>query len=379
METNEQKKQNGSLKVMISGGGTGGHVFPAIAIAQALVRKTETIDILFVGAKGKMEMEKVPKAGFEIEGLWISGIQRKLSWKNLTFPFKLLSSLWKAWRLIRKFKPDVVVGVGGYASGPTLEVASRLGIPTFIQEQNSFPGITNRLLAKKAKKIGVAYDRMDRFFPRDKLVITGNPVRKDLKVSNSLKAKATDHFSLQPDKPVILIVGGSLGARSLNLSMRKNAGLLRQRVDIQVLWQCGKLYWEEYKDCETAQLPNVEIRAFLDAMDLAYSAADVIICRAGALTISELAIVGKPAILIPSPNVAEDHQTKNAKALADDKAALLIPDTAAETMIEKAIALCENEDTKASLSREIKKRAKPDADDHIADLILNLVPQKANV
>jgi len=274
-------------KIIISGGGTGGHVFPAIAIADALKKIEPTVDILFVGAKGKLEMEKVPKAGYPIKGLTISGFQRKLTLKNVLNVFHLIGSLWKAFWIVRQFKPDVVVGVGGYASGPTLEMAYRQGIPILVQEQNSYAGITNKLLAKKAQKVCVAYPNMERFFPKEKLQITGNPVRNDIGDLVDLKTVGLTHFGLEKGKKTILLFGGSLGAKTLNIAMRFNAAQISDLADVQILWQTGKLYIDNYQDCETAQLPNVKIRAFLDRMDLAYAIADVVICRAGALTISE--------------------------------------------------------------------------------------------
>ncbi|MEM9920048.1 MAG: undecaprenyldiphospho-muramoylpentapeptide beta-N-acetylglucosaminyltransferase, partial [Bacteroidota bacterium] len=341
-------------RVLISGGGSGGHIFPAIAIADALKDAHPGVEILFVGAKGKIEMEKVPKAGYKIKGLWISGFHRGEIWRNLLFPLKLIVSLFKAYGIIRRFRPQVVVGVGGFASGPTLEVASRLGIPSLIQEQNSFPGKTNRLLAAKAHKICVAYEGLERYFPKEKIVLTGNPVRKDLTDLGAHKEQALKHFGMATAKGVIVLVGGSLGARSLNRAMRANADLLKRHQDVQVLWQAGKLYIDEYAECETARLPNVKISAFIDRMDLAYSMADVLICRAGALTISELSIIGKPAILIPSPNVAEDHQTHNAKALVERDAAVLVKDAeAAAEMIPKAISLLGQADRRAEISENI--------------------------
>ena len=292
-------------KIIISGGGSGGHVFPAIAIANALKALQPDIELLFVGAKDKLEMEKVPKAGYPIEGLWISGFHRKLTLRNLLFPFKLISSLWKSWRILKRFQPDVVVGVGGFASGPVLEIASRMNIPTLIQEQNSFPGMTNRLLAKKVDKICVAYEQMERYFPKDKLLQTGNPVRQDIVKGEDQKAAAFTHFEMDASKPLIFLFGGSLGAKSMNEAVAASTEVLAAYPDVQLLWQAGSLYYERFKDSATAQLPNVKLQAFVDRMDLAYVMADVSICRAGAMTIAELAMVGMPAILVPSPNVAE--------------------------------------------------------------------------
>lgn len=364
-------------KIIISGGGTGGHVFPAIAIADALKKIEPSIDILFVGAKGKLEMEKVPKAGYPIEGLTISGFQRKLSLKNFLNLFHLVGSLWKAFWIVRRFKPDAVVGVGGYASGPTLEVAYRQGIPILVQEQNSYAGVTNKLLAKKAEKVCVAYPKMERFFPKEKIKITGNPVRNDIGNLADLKMEGLDYFGLEKDKKTVLLFGGSLGAKSLNIAMRFNAEQIGQLTDIQILWQAGKLYIDDYRNCETAQLPNVEIRPFLDRMDLAYAVADVVICRAGALTISELSMVGKPAILIPSPNVAEDHQTENAKALVQSNAAIMVKDAEATLkMLPKAIHILRNDTQRRQLSQQIKSLARPNAASEIAHEVKKLTEKK---
>lgn len=364
-------------KIIISGGGTGGHIFPAIAIADAVKAKAPEADILFVGAKGKMEMEKVPKAGYPIEGLWISGLQRKLTLRNALFPVKLLSSLWRAAQILRRFQPDVAVGVGGYASGPLLYMAAGRGIPTLLQEQNSFPGITNKLLGGKADRICVAYERMQRFFPEEKLLLTGNPVRKQLQQSSASRAEGAQHFGFDPERPILFVFGGSLGARSINEAMAANADLLRERPDVQVLWQVGKLYEATYGQCETAQLPNVQAQAFIDRMDLAYAMADVIIARSGALTISELQFAGKPAIFIPSPNVAEDHQTKNAQALADQEAAILLPDAEAKAgIMTQALALLADEPKRNALSENIRKGAMANAADRIADEVLALAKGK---
>lgn len=363
------------LKIIISGGGTGGHVFPAIAIANALKKKKPDCEILFVGAKGKIEMEKVPKAGYPIKGLWISGFHRQLTLRNLGFPFKLLHSLIKAFFIVKKFKPDVAVGVGGYASGPTLAVANWTSIPTLIQEQNSFPGITNRLLSKSVKRICTAHKEIERYFPKEKLVLTGNPVREDIFQNLTQKrAEAYDYFNLNINKKTIFVFGGSLGARSINQALAANADLLAQNPDIQVLWQAGKLYIETMKQSETAQLSNVEIRTFIDRMDLAYAMADVVIGRAGALTISELCLVGKPAILIPSPNVAEDHQTKNAMALVTQDAAVIVKDKEAkELIITKAIEILESPTIREKLSQNIFKLKKENAAERIAEEVLKLI------
>ncbi len=361
------------LKVIISGGGSGGHIFPAIAIANEFKKQRPDAEILFVGAKGKIEMEKVPKAGFPIKGLWISGFHRKLTLRNLMFPFKLVSSLFKAFGIIQSFKPDVVIGVGGYASGPTLQVATMKGIPTLIQEQNSFPGITNRLLAKKVNRICVAYDGMNKFFPKEKIKLTGNPVRQDIVELTDKKEEGLKHFGLDQNKKTILLFGGSLGARTLNDSMAANKDLLEKNQNVQVLWQAGKLYIEEFKNSATAQLDNVKILPFIDRMDLAYAMADVVICRAGALTISELCLVAKPAILIPSPNVAEDHQTMNAKALSTKDAGILVEDKDAKMMLEQALHVLDNEQVINSLKNNIQKLAKANATKNIVSEILQII------
>lgn len=362
------------MKVIISGGGTGGHVFPAIAIADELKKMNPDIELLFVGAQGKIEMEKVPKAGYPIKGLWISGFQRKLTVRNLMFPFKLLHSIWKAYWIVKRFKPDAAVGVGGFASGPTLEMANRLGVPSLLQEQNSYAGITNKLLSKKANTICVAYDKMERYFPADKLVLTGNPVRKDILAMKASRGEGLDYFGLDPKKKTIVIVGGSLGARSLNQGMRASTELLRSNPNVQVLWQSGKLYIEEYSTCETAKLPNVKISAFIDRMDLAYAMADVVIGRAGASTISELCIVGKATVLVPSPNVAEDHQTKNALALVEKEAGLMVKDAEVkERMIATALEVLDNEMVQQKLEKNILSLGKPAATSNIAKEVLALI------
>ncbi len=365
--------QNKKWKVVISGGGTGGHVFPAIAIADTLKAVNPNIDILFVGAKGKMEMTRVPKAGYKIEGLWISGFQRKLSLRNVMFPFKLISSLIRARRILRTFKPNVAIGVGGYASGPLLEMAVRKGIPSLIQEQNSFPGITNRLLGKRVDKVCVAYPNMDRFFPKEKIVLTGNPVRSDITDIEGKRNEGIQYYGLASNKKVVLVLGGSLGARSINESLRNNVDNLSRQTDVEILWQCGKLYIDSFKETETAKLPNVHITAFLDRMDLAYAAADIVISRAGALTVSELCIVGKPSILVPSPNVAEDHQTKNAMALVTRDAAVLINDAEAYQAIPKALELLKDEAALKSLSSKIKEMAHTDAAEAIVNEVFKIM------
>nr|BFF39848.1 undecaprenyldiphospho-muramoylpentapeptide beta-N-acetylglucosaminyltransferase [Tenacibaculum mesophilum] len=359
-----------SINIIISGGGTGGHIYPAIAIANEVKVRYPEANILFVGAKDKMEMEKVPQAGYEIKGLWISGIQRKLTLKNLMFPFKLVSSLWKAYRIIRKFKPDVAVGTGGFASGPTLIVANRRGIPTLIQEQNSYPGITNRLLGKKAQKICVAYDNLERFFSEDKIIKTGNPVRQDLLFIHTKIEEGKEFFELDTSKKTILILGGSLGARKINQLVEENLDFFKKQ-GVQLIWQCGKLYYEEYKKYD--ELENVQVHQFLNRMDLAYAAADFIVSRAGASSVSELCIVGKPTIFIPSPNVAEDHQTKNAKSIADKHGALVVKESELDTFPVVLETLLKDKGKQESLSENINELALPNATSNIVNEIEKLI------
>lgn len=368
------KVSDQKLKILVTGGGTGGHVFPAIAIADAIKKLRPDTEFLFVGAHGKMEMERVPKAGYAIEGLNIAGFQRSMSLKNLSFPIKLLKSLWKARSIVRKFQPDLVVGTGGYASGPVMRAAQRAGIPTLIQEQNSYAGVTNKILGKRASKICVAYDHMEQFFPVEKIVFTGNPVRSDILHIDGKREEALKYYGLDPEKKTIVVIGGSLGARTLNNAMRDNVEFLEKYDGLQVVWQCGKFYEYEYTAMETAKLPNVQCRAFIDRMDLLYAAADVVISRAGALSISELCLVGKPAILVPSPNVAEDHQTKNALALVEKGAARLVRDgDAKEKMLQDALLILENEALAFSLSESIRQLGRPNAADTIAREILKLI------
>ncbi len=363
------------MRVIISGGGSGGHIFPALAIANKLLEINKDTEILFVGAEGKMEMEIVPKAGFPIEGLNIRGLQRKLTFENLKFPFRLFSSLKKAKRILKNFKPDVVVGVGGYASGPMLRVAAKAGIPTLIQEQNSYAGLTNKWLSKKVDRICVAYAEMENFFPKEKIVFTGNPVRTDIVKNNEIKIQSYKHFGLDQNKKTILTVGGSLGARTLNAAFKKNVEILSNEAkDINFIWQVGKLYYEEYSKTETSQLGNVKALPFIDRMDLAYNCADLVICRAGALTISELCNIGQSAILVPSPNVAEDHQTKNAEALVKENAAVMVKDNEAETnLFPLAIKMVNDSQKLNALSSNVAQLAKPNAADLIAKEIITLV------
>ncbi len=363
------------MNIIISAGGTGGHIFPAIAVADELRRQDPSVNILFVGAEGKMEMERVPKAGYKIEGLWIAGLQRRLTmknlWLNLQLPFKLMSSMWKVRHILKTFKPDVAVGFGGFASGPTLKAAAAMGIPTILQEQNSYAGVTNKLLAQKAVKICVAYDGLEKFFPAEKLIVTGNPVRADILDVKSKYTEGVAYFGLDKNKKTIAILGGSLGAKTLNLAMEANAELIGNQSNIQILWQCGRLYETDFKDGKAAQLPNVQMRPFIDRMDLAYAVADVIIARAGALTISELCLAGTPSLLVPSPNVAEDHQTKNAMALVNKNAAVLVRDKeASEKMIQTALEVIQNQALMSDLSKNILSLAKPNAAKDIAAVVV---------
>lgn len=361
-------------KVIISGGGTGGHVFPAIAIANALRRIQPDIEILFVGANGKMEMEKVPAAGYTIVGLDIQGVNRSSLWKNLALPYKMFDSLLKARRIIKAFKADVAVGVGGYASGPLLMMANMIGLPTLIQEQNSFAGKTNKSLGKKAKKICVAYEGMQQFFPAEKILLTGNPIRRTSVDIEGKKGDALVSFGLEAGKKTILVTGGSLGAGTLNDCV-KNAVEKLSKANVQVIWQCGGYYVDKLKAELADKLPNnIKMTAFLQKMDYAYAAADLIIARAGAGTISELCVVGKPVILVPSPNVAEDHQTKNAMALTQKNAAKMVKDSEArEKLMDSAIALLSDEVEIQTLSRNINDLALLDADDVIAHEVLKLI------
>jgi UDP-N-acetylglucosamine--N-acetylmuramyl-(pentapeptide) pyrophosphoryl-undecaprenol N-acetylglucosamine transferase len=358
----------------MSGGGTGGHIFPAIAIANAIKAIRPDTEFLFVGAEGRMEMEKVPAAGYAIEGLWISGLQRKLTADNLSFPFKIISSLWKAKKILKRFQPDIAIGTGGYASGPMLKVASGAGIPTLIQEQNSYPGITNKMLAAKAS----AYSGMDRFFPKEKILLTGNPVRQDILDISAKRKEALAYFGLSENKKTVLAIGGSLGARTINESI---AGCLETfaQSGIQLVWQTGKGYFSEATN-KAGAYPEQGIKAFdfISRMDLAYAVADIIVSRAGASSISELCLVQKPAILIPSPNVAEDHQTKNAMALVEKNAAILIKDAAARHELPiQLIALLKDEDRQAKLIGELKKLALPNAAITIAQEAIKLAEKKA--
>jgi UDP-N-acetylglucosamine--N-acetylmuramyl-(pentapeptide) pyrophosphoryl-undecaprenol N-acetylglucosamine transferase len=362
------------MKAIISGGGTGGHIFPAIAIANAIKSKYNDAEILFIGAKGRMEMEKVPQAGYKIEGLWISGLQRRLTWKNLLFPIKVICSTLKARKLIKDFKPDIVIGVGGFASGPTLQAASKLNIPTLIQEQNSYPGITNKMLAKHVSKICVAYDNMTRWFEDSKICFTGNPVRQNIVDILNKRDEAINHFGLNANKKTVLVVGGSLGALTINESIARNLKYFVDN-DIQLLWQTGKGYYSKAKEqADEIKSNNIKVFEFIYEMDLAYSVADVIISRAGAIAISELCCIGKPTILIPSPNVAEDHQTKNAMALVNKNATILVKDVdSREKLIDELDLLIKDEEKQKQLSENIINLGVKDADKRILSIIEELL------
>jgi UDP-N-acetylglucosamine--N-acetylmuramyl-(pentapeptide) pyrophosphoryl-undecaprenol N-acetylglucosamine transferase len=362
------------MNVIISAGGTGGHIFPAIAVADELRRQDPSVNILFVGAIGKMEMERVPKAGYKIEGLPIAGLQRKINLKNillnLQLPFKVINSLLKVRRILKDFKPDVAIGFGGFASAPTLKAAASMGIPTILQEQNSYAGVTNKLLAEKAVKICVAYEGLEKFFPAEKIVVTGNPVRSDIMDVKAKYTEGSQYFGLDPNKKTLAILGGSLGAKTLNVAMEQNAELIANQQDIQILWQCGRLYDEDFKGGKAANLPNVHMRPFVDRMDLAYAVADVVIARSGALTISELCLSGNPSVLVPSPNVAEDHQTKNAMALVNKNAAVLVRDAEANgTMLQTAFAILNDKKQADALRENILNLGKPNAAKDIVAVI----------
>jgi len=360
-------------KVIISGGGTGGHVFPAISIANALLKADPSFEILFVGAEGRMEMEKVPASGFRIIGLPVAGLNRTNPIKNLSVIIKLLKSLGKARSIIKDFKPDVAVGVGGYASGPVLRQAAKRGIPTLIQEQNSYAGVTNRMLAKDASVICVAYDNMERYFPSGKIVKTGNPVRQSYDNLGQLRDEAIRFFGLKPGFPVILILGGSLGAGSINKCLTDNFMMIVDS-DCQWIWQTGKYYYDEImKRASQTVCENISVHPFIDRMELAFAAADIIVSRAGAVTISELCLVGKPVILVPSPNVAEDHQTKNAMVLAEKNAAMMLKDDVAEkNLVHEAIKLVGDRERRDLLSQNILKMAERDAEMRIAREVIKL-------
>ena len=368
------------LKVIISGGGTGGHIFPAVSIANAIKGIDPKADILFVGAEGRMEMQRVPDAGYPIIGLPIEGFDRKNPFRNIRVLWKILKCQLKARNIIRDFKPQVVVGVGGYASGPTLKTAGQMGIPTLIQEQNSYAGVTNKLLAKSASKICVAYEGMERFFPADKIILTGNPVRQQLLNTNITHEQAVMQFGLNPTLPTILIIGGSLGARTINESVLAALDDIRQS-GIQIIWQTGKFYSQHIAEelAKHSKIANLYVSDFISNMDVAYAAADLVISRAGASSISELCMLGKPCILVPSPNVAEDHQTKNALALVHRDAALMVKDAdAPQQLIKLAMEVVRDTQQLTSLSSHIKEMALPDSANIIAKEVIRLATEHAN-
>lgn len=388
MDTQQQLSYPSAPRIIVSGGGTGGHIFPAISIANALKALCPDADILFVGAEGRMEMQRVPDAGYRIIGLPVAGFDRKHLWKNVSVLIKLLRSQRLARRIVKEFRPQVAVGVGGYASGPMLKVCAMAGIPTLIQEQNSYAGVTNKLLAKQAAKICVAYDGMERFFPAEKLILTGNPVRQALVDSRITREQAAEHFGLNPQKKTILILGGSLGARTLNRTMEAALRDIKGHPEVQFIWQTGRIYINEVKDAITTftgdtmrnvrvpSLPNLYVNDFISEMPMAYGLADLVVSRAGAGSISEFCLLGKPVILVPSPNVAEDHQTKNALALVNKDAALYVKDADAATqLVDLALRTVADDDRLHSLSEHIARLALPDSADRIAKEVLKLIQQ----
>lgn len=361
-------------RVVISGGGTGGHIFPAVAIADEIKKRNPSVEILFVGANGKMEMEKVPASGYKIVGLDIVGFQRKFTFSNFLLPFKIVKSLMNARSILKEFKPQVVIGVGGFASGPTLQAATYLNIPTLVQEQNSFPGKTNKILSKKVTKICTAYEGLDKFFPKDKIIETGNPVRFEMVQIDGKRDEAFQFYNLDSSKKTILIIGGSLGARTLNESVIPFISEL-QNQNIQLLWQCGSYYYDSLKEqIDKIDMHGINMLKFINRMDLAYALADVVISRAGAISVSELCLIQKPTILVPSPNVAEDHQTKNAMALVSKNAALLVKDSESKSkLIPTVIDLLDNENQQEELKVAISKLGKPNATSTIVDEIEKIV------
>lgn len=371
-------QQQDKIRIILSGGGTGGHIFPAIAIANALKTAVPAAEILFVGAKGRMEMEKVPASGYEIKGLWISGLQRRLTVENLSFPFKVIYSFLKAGFIVWRFKPDIAIGTGGYASWPTLRAAAAMGIPTAVQEQNSFPGITNKKLARKAKRIFVAYDGMDKYFPAYKIRLMGNPIRQDISENTVTREKACEFFGLDPNKKTLLVVGGSLGALTINRSIHKSLSLFAEK-ELQMLWQTGKSYAETAAGALIGDAAARQVTMpFIARMDMAYAAADMVVSRAGAIAISEICAAGKPCILVPSPNVAEDHQTKNALALAERNAAIMVTDKDALTELgNKVVQLAFDEERQALLKQNISKMAYKDAAANIAAELLEIVNKES--
>ncbi|MFH0761265.1 MAG: undecaprenyldiphospho-muramoylpentapeptide beta-N-acetylglucosaminyltransferase [Bacteroidota bacterium] len=380
MKWRRKLTNSNSIRIIFSGGGTGGHIFPAIAIAREIKEMKPDADILFVGASGKMEMEKVPKAGFPITGLPVSAFHRRLTLKNLLFPFRLAASLIKAGNVIRKFNPDLVIGTGGFASGPVLRVATRRRIPSLIQEQNSFPGVTNRLVAHKVSLICVAYPGMEKYFPADTLRLTGNPVRTDLVLPPERKTRAAAAFGLNPAFPVVLVFGGSLGARTLNLCIAAQIRRLAKE-PVQIIWQTGTAFQSEASQkVNEAGAANIRVLDFIYNMNEAYAAAGLVVCRSGAITLSELALVAKPAILVPYPAAAEDHQTKNARVYADAGAAILVPDHEAEkTLVDTLLRLVANPAELSLMSEKVSVFAKPEATRTIASLALSLITRHSSL
>ncbi len=375
MQTREKVNRN-DPRVIVSGGGTGGHIFPAISIANAVRERWPGAEILFVGALGRMEMERVPAAGYRIIGLPVAGFDRKNLLKNISVGWKLFKSMRQAKKIVKDFRPDVAVGVGGYASGPLLKAAAAAGVPTLLQEQNSYAGVTNKMLAKRAEVICVAYEGMERFFPKEKIVLTGNPCRQDLVITEQKRNEGYNFFGLDPARKTILMVGGSLGARTLNESIVAAFNKLGESDDLQVIWQCGKYYYEEMQQLQrNGKIPaNVHLFDFLSRMDYAYAVADLVISRAGAGSISEFSLLQKAVILVPSPNVAEDHQTHNAEALVRKDAALMVPDRlASERLFDEAIRLVRDESRLQELSRNIASLAQPDSAGRIVDEIAKIV------
>jgi UDP-N-acetylglucosamine--N-acetylmuramyl-(pentapeptide) pyrophosphoryl-undecaprenol N-acetylglucosamine transferase len=371
--------QPNSIRVIISGGGTGGHIFPALAIAHAIVKQRPDAEILFVGAIGKMEMEKVPAAGFRIEGLWISGLKRELTLDNLSFPFKVLSSISKAVRIIKEFRPDVAVGVGGYASGPLLYAATLKKVPCLIQEQNSYPGITNKILSKRVQKICVAYSGMSKYFPAEKIILTGNPVRESVLQIEGKREEAFSFFNLSATKKTLLVTGGSQGARSINKSILAGLSQFIQN-DIQVIWQTGKWFFEEAQSAlKPEHATHIRVFDFIARMDLAYAAADLVLSRAGASTVSEIALVGKPSVMVPLPTAAEDHQTKNIEALVAAHASVMVKDADASLqLVARAISLMKDDEMLKQLSENISRLALPGAAEKIADEVIGLAMKRKN-
>ncbi len=375
---NNKEGQGDALRVIISGGGTGGHIFPAVSIANAIKELRPDAQILFVGAEGRMEMQRVPDAGYQIIGLPVAGFDRKHLWKNVAVLLKLVRSQWKARNIIRQFRPQVAVGVGGYASGPTLKMAGMMGVPTLIQEQNSYAGVTNKLLAQKARRICVAYDGMEKFFPANKIIMTGNPVRQNLLAEKPEREQVIRSFGLNPEKKTILILGGSLGARTINNTLIAGLQLIRRTTDVQFIWQTGKIYHQQVTEAVKAagEIPNLFVTDFIKDMAAAYAAADLVISRAGAGSISEFCLLNKPVILVPSPNVAEDHQTKNALALVNKQAAIYVKDAEAENkLLPVALETIANAEKLSELSENIAHLALPDSAVVIAKEVIKLAQQ----